>query len=226
MLFVSDYDLIPEPARSIIIILQIILAIGCFIISILAIYSFKKKDPNMSKTYFFGIPLFFLLVGVARLILIYHDFYASDEYDLSLWAIANVIILLGFIILNYIIETQVYTKSKHIFTILGITLTSLYAFAVIFFEKIIASLTLYVAIASQFIPISCIYLIVAKQGAGVVKKRATIIISGIIIVIISQATGIFELMGLMDRISSSLFGPPTALVGLCFLAYGLVSMSN
>lgn len=226
MLLVSDYDVIPEPARSIIIMLQIMVAVGCVIIGFIALYSFKKKDPNMSKTYFFGIPLFFLLVGIARFILVYHDFYAVDALDLVLWATANLIILTGFIILNYIIETTVYTKTKHIFTLLGILFTSSYTIAAIFLEKIFPTLILYAAMIISVIPPIAIYLIVAKGATGEVKRRATIIVVGILILVVSQATGLFELVMLMDRVSSSIFGPPTALIGICILAYGLITMSS
>lgn len=221
LLFVSDYEIIPEPARTIIIALQISVAIGCILIGLTAFKYFKKNDPHMSRTYFFGIPLFFLLVGVARFILVYHDYYAPDTQDIPLWALANLIIFSGFISLNYTVETKVYTKTRHFFTIFGISITILY-FASIFIDKFLATIVLYIAIAFQFLPTLGIYLIIAKNSTGGLKKKAIIIVIGMLILLLSQSTSLLEMIGLMDRISSSIFGPPVALTGLSLLGWGLV----
>jgi len=150
MLFVSDYDVIVEPARTIIILLNIMFVVGCVMLSIMTILLFKKKNPNMKKSYFFGIPLFLLLIGISRGILLYHDFYASDDADLLLWATANLIIIAGFISLNYTIESDVYTKTKHFFTILGTLLFVLY-FIMVFVDKFLATFIIYTVIIVQYI---------------------------------------------------------------------------
>lgn len=225
MLFVSDYDVITEPYRSLIITLQILLVIGCISICFLTFLKLKKKDPNIKKSYFLGIPLFFLLVGLARIFLIYHDYFAWDKLDSPLIFIANSIFLTGFIILNFFIETNVTKKTHYLFTILGIIFTVLHI-SFISPNKALSSLFFYFAVSSQVIAPLGVYLIVAKNGRGEVKLKATIIVLGLLVLILSQSTGIFELLGFMDRISSSIFAPPVALIGLTILGYGFTKGPN
>ncbi len=222
MLFVSDYDVIPEPARTAIILMQVAVAVVSVIIGVLIYFSIKKKDPNRSRSYFFGIPLFFILVGIARTVFVYHDFFAPDLIDIPLWLVANIIVLSGFIMLNYTIETHIYPKTKHAFTIIGIVLVVLYVIAVFVTTKFVASLILYLANASQIFAPFGIYLIVAKQSTGDVKKKALIILTGLTILIVSQLTGIFSLFGILDRITTSLFGPIAALIGFSITGYGFI----
>jgi hypothetical protein len=221
MLFVSAFDIITEPIRTLVIILQSMLGIGCIIIGILFLLIMRKKGETIKKAYFFALPLFFVLIGISRGILVYHDFFAPDELDLQLWAIAHVVIFGGFISLNYTIETHVYNKTKHFFTILGIILTSMFIIAV-FIDKSFAKNMSYITIASQVVPPLLIYLIVAYSGSGVVRKKAVVIIIGLATLIIAQSTGIFETIGIMDKIFASVFAPPTALIGLAICAYGFI----
>ena len=223
MLLVSDYDIITEPIRSIIIFLQLMLTIGCICICFLSYRTIKKKDPNIKKSYFFGIPFFFLLVGISRLILLYHDYSASDNLDSQLIFIANGIFLIGFIILNYSIETSFNKKTHYIFTSFGIILTSIYL--IIFFINQFPIIYFF-AVTSQVIAPLSIYLIVMKKGIGELKKKASIIVLGLILLIIAQSSGLFELIGFMDRVSSSMFGPPVALIGLIILGYGFSRIPN
>ncbi len=226
MLFVSDYDVIPEPLRTYIIVMQLLVAIVSFLIGLIVLFVLKRKDPNMKKSFFFGIPLFFILVAIARGIFVYHDFYAPDSMDIPLWVMANMIVLVGFILLNYTIETHVYNKTKHIFTILGIALTGIYLVAVIFITKFIASIILYVANASQMLAPCAIYLIVSRKSTGVLRTKGIIILTGLFILIASQLSGIFSLFGVLDRIATSVFGPIAALIGFTVLGYGFIYSSE
>lgn len=219
MLFVSDFDVIPEPTRTIIMMLQLILGIGCIIIGFLCLISMKKKNLSISKAYFFGIPLFFMLVGIARLIFVYHDFFAPDSLDILLWAIAQSIVLSGFISMNYVIETFIYKKTKRIFTIIGIVLTLTYIILVPL-DKFIATMVLYGATVLLTVPALIIYCIVAKEGAGVVRKKAIVILIGLTCMILAAGTGLYELIGVMNKLTASTFGPIMALVGLSILGYG------
>jgi hypothetical protein len=182
-------------------------------------FSMKKKGGSKGRTYLFGILMFFFLLGVARGILVYHDFFAGDDLDVLLWGLANSIILIGFLLLNYTIETYIYKKTKHLFTTLGLILTISYIIFIML-DKSIASLILYVVTALLVFPPMIIYLIVAKGSVGAVRKKAVIIMIGLFIIIISSLTGVFETVGIMDKITASIFGPPTALIGLMICGYG------
>ena len=66
MLYVSDYNVIIEPLRSIIIILQLMVSIGAIFISFTSKYYIKKMNPDIKRSYLFGIPLFFLMYGMIK----------------------------------------------------------------------------------------------------------------------------------------------------------------
>ncbi len=221
MLFVSDYDVITEPIRSLIITLQIIYVIGCILICLLILFAFKKRDPNIKKSYLLGLPLFALLLGLQRSFLIYHDYYASDNLDTPLIFFANSLILSALIILNFTLESTVYTKTHHLFLIMGVFLAVLYLIFLLFI-KIISTIILYCAIFSQVLPIFGMYIYIARNGTGNVRKKAVVILIGVIILLISQSTGLFMLIGLMDRITSTLIAPPVSLVSLIILGYGFL----
>lgn len=223
MLLVSDFDILTEPVRSIIILLQLALAIGCIIIGIIAIISSKNSEMSMSKSYLLGIATFFILIGGSRMILVHHDYYAADDLDLILWKIANIIILGGFTFLTYTIETHVYQKTKHIFSVIGAILTVTYA---IMPDKGIATILLYVATILLIILPVFIYIIMAKNATGTLRKRAMIILIGMIILLVAQGTGLFENLGLMTREQASIFAPPFSLLGLVICGYGFITMSK
>lgn len=223
MLFVSAYDVIPEPTRTIVMVLQSILAIGCILIGAIALSYTKKSGKELSKSYFLGISIFFVLVGLARAVLVYHDFFASDEFDILLWKIANIIVLTGFTFLSYTIETHVYKKTKHAFTLIGAVITG--AFALIW-DKSIATIIMYIGTVLLILLPLIIYIITAKKSVGEIRKRAMIIIVGIFILLVAQGTGLFEMIGIMDKVVASIFGPPTALLGLTICGYGFISMAR
>ena len=192
---------------------------------ILILVTFKKRDPNIRKSYLFGFPLFSILIGLQRAILIYHDYYAPDNQDMVLILIANSMILSAFIVFNYTLESNVYTKTHHFFTLIGIIFIILYLIFLLL-DKLASTIVLYAAIFSQVIPIIGIYIIVARNSQGNAKKRALIILLGIIVLLISQSTGLFMLVGLMDRISSTAFAPPVSLVSIVILGYGFLRDPN
>ena len=175
MLFVTDFDIIPEPTRTIIMISNFIFAIGCIILGLLALSYLKKPEKSLSKNYFIGLIIFFFIVGIARSIFIYHDFFASDEFDILLWKIANIVVLIGFTILSYIIETHVYKKTKHLFTVIGVIFVVVYT---IILDKGLATYVIYAATSTMLLLPLLLYIIIAKNATGVLRKRSIIILVG------------------------------------------------
>lgn len=223
MLFVSAFDIITEPTRTIIMVSNFIFAIGCIILGLIALIYLKKPEKQVSKNYFIGLMIFFIIMGVARSIFIYHDFYAADDLDFLLWKIANIIVLVGFTILSYIIETHVYKKTKHLFTVIGIFFVILYS---VILEKTIATYVIYAATATMIILPFILYLIIARQATGVLKKRAIVILIGMLILIIGQGTGLFVTIGILDETISLIIGPIIGLAGFILVGYGFLTMNR
>ena len=74
-----DYAIIPQPALGFIIVFQIILGIGCFILGISSIFYMKKTELKSRKNYYLGLSMIFILLGISRLVFLYHDFIAPIE---------------------------------------------------------------------------------------------------------------------------------------------------
>lgn len=222
MIFISEYDIIQGPARTIIIALTITLVIGAFLIGLYALLASKNPEKRLGSNYLIGIAIFMIFFGVGRLIYMIHDYFAPDELDLLLWKIATAIVFSGLIFFIYTIETFVYPKTKRVFSILGVIILVI----VIVAELQIARYFIYVGNLLLIIVPFLIYLIIIKNSTGVVRKRAIIIIVGMLIFGIGQGTALFELAGIMNKETASIIAPPITLFGLSITGYGLVSMSR
>ena len=221
MLYVSDYDIIVEPIRSVIIFLQLILSIGAILISLASLHYIKKNNPKINRSFLFGLPLFFLLFGIMRGILIYHDFYALDILDRPLYILSITFLALAFISLNNTIESNIYTRSKHIFTILGFILLIVFIITAIP-GFIIARYVVSIIIITQVIPSLAFYLNVALKGTGPPRNRAILIVVGIFLLFISSMFGLIYLINLLDLNITTILSPPISLIGLIFIGYGII----
>lgn len=221
MLFVSEYDIIVEPYRSIIIILTLILVIGAFLIGVYTMLSSRKSEAKLSKSYFLGIGMFSILFGVGRLIYLIHDYFAPDALDIILWKIATTIVFSGLIFLIFTIETYVYKKTKRVFTVTGLIILV----AVIIFERDIARIFIYIGNPLLLLIPFLIYIIILRNSTGAVRKNTIFIIIGMLFFALGQGTALFELVGIMTKEIASIFAPPVSLIGLAILGYGFTSMS-
>lgn len=222
MIFISEYDIITEPARSLIIYLTIGMVIGAFLISFYALISSRKSNRKLSSNYLIGIAVFFLFFGVGRLIYMIHDYFAPDSLEIILWKIATVVIFCGLTVFIYTLETFIYKKTKHIFSIIGVFIL----FMVIILELDFARFFIYAGNLILLIVPALIYIIMIRNSTGDVRKWSIVILIGMVIFAVGQGTALFEIVGLMDIISSSIFAPPVTLAGLVVLGYGLISMSR
>jgi hypothetical protein len=223
MLFTSEYDIIVEPARSIIVYLSIAMVIGAFLVGLYVLLASRNEEKSLSSKYFIGIAIFSILFGTARLIYLIHDYFAPDSLDLILWKVATSTAFTGFIILVYTIETHVYKKTKRIFSVFGACLLVV----VIFAELPIARIAVYIGNPVLMIIPFMIYIIIYKNATGVVRKRALIILIGILFLAVGQGTSLFEnILHIMTKEQASMFAPPVTLAGLAVTGIGFISMSR
>ncbi len=223
MLFVSDYDFIQGPMRVFVISLSLSYSILLILISLVAIsYSFKTSK-TLSQNFFFGISGTFILGGISRIIFIIHDYLAPDSLDVFLWTIANVTVLSGLLLLTFIIEIYIYQETKHLFSIIGYIMVIIYT---IMPDQNIAKIILYIVTLQLAVLPGYIYFVIIMNSKGEIRKRALILISGICIVFIGGGTAIYELLGLMDKWTATLYGPPVILAGVIVCSYGLIRLSK
>ncbi len=223
MLLVEAYTSLPEPARTLIFIFQITWGIGCFILGILAMYYRKNTELKSRKNYYFGISMIFLMVGLSRVIFTYHDFMAPEELDIPLWKIASIINLVGLLIISYMIETYVYKKTKHLVSIIGMILIGLF---IIIIDVNLSKVFLYIGNALMLLLPFLLYLFVLINTSGVIRKRAAIIVIGMLILMIGTIFSVFVLMNLLDNTTSLILSPPFTLTGFIIIWYGFITMPH
>jgi len=223
MQFTSEYDIILEPVRGMIVYLSLAMIIGAFLIGIYVLLASRNPEKSLSSKYFIGITIFFILFGIARLIYLIHDYFAPDTLDIILWKIATSIAFSGFIILVYTIETHVYKKTKRIFSIIGICLLII----VIVADLQIARIAVYIGNPLLLIVPFLIYILIYKNATGVVRNRALIIIIGMLLLALGQGTALLEnVLHIMTKEQASIFAPPVTLAGLTVTGLGFIFMSR
>ena len=120
MLIHSDYDVIVGFQRTLIILLFILMIIGLWYLAVLFLKKASSLEMKSQKQYLMGTTLFAFLMGLGRLLFLYHDYFADDSLDLILWKLGNSISIFGLSCLAYVIESFIISKTKKIFTYIGL----------------------------------------------------------------------------------------------------------
>ncbi len=174
---------------------------------------------NVSRNYFAALSAFTILLGLSRLVLAYHDYFADDTYDMILWLLGSALLLIGLTILCFTIERYMFTKTRKAITITGTII--IVAFLLSFNMKTIATVLLYAGNILLVLLPFFIYVYIAKISTGSVRTQALIIITGIIIMLVGQFGGnLLFLVGVIDRLWSQIMGVTMAFVGMVVLTYG------
>jgi hypothetical protein len=219
MFLVSDYDVVQGTDRVVIIIASLILIIGALLVALLFFTRMKQVEMKSQKIYFLGIGVFALMIGLSRLILLYHDYFADDWLDHPLWRFASALALFGLTALNYTIEKNVFTKTKGLIAVWGCIAIPL----VILIEKAAATTLMYIASVSLTILPMLIYIYIANQSTGVIRNSALLIILGMVLMFLGQF--IFALLfnyEMIGRTTSQLLAFSIALIGLLICTVGFI----
>lgn len=225
MLFSSEFEIIGEPARTIIVSLTIILIVASYLGGLYLLLSTRSPEMRESRKYFFGIALVAFFFGTGRLIFLIHDYYIPDyigtiNMDELLWKMGSCISSTGGVIFVYIIETYIYKKSEHFFTIIG----SLFVVLMIFTSypmpsKTISAIGNVILMFVAFI----IYIGIYINSTDDVKKNALFIIIGLMILTLGQGTVLFsDYLQIISIEISSIIAPPITLAGLFVTGMGLI----
>nr|MDO8084496.1 hypothetical protein [Candidatus Sigynarchaeum springense] len=223
MLLVEDYNYLVNPQRMVVVILNVLLSAGSITIGLLSLSKAAKSD--IARKYFLGIALFFIALGVGRAFYVIDDYFTPGytKYELTpaniYYRLATFSTLLGFTALEYLIESTFIKKTRYTFTIFGIVCTT----SQLSFPFIIAdSINFYAIPALTIIPF-LLYLYLAITLKGSIKIQALIVIVGMVLLITGfMILGLLYKIGLLERIWTSIFGPPVSLAGLIVVGYGLI----
>ncbi len=151
---------------------------------------FKKYGENRENKFLIPVAFLFLTFAIARITLIYFDFYLT-KFDDDLfqtyswvWKIAMTFQNIGFVFFIYVAEKEIFiNKTKNIITIFSVIFLVLITF-IPNIEMYQNFLTISLSIIPLFIPISYAYLV--KKTAGTPRKRAASIVIGYFIYMFSM----------------------------------------
>lgn len=221
MFLVVDYDGIVGPTRTVIILLQLLMATGSVLIGCVMLQ--KARKNAMVRRYFIYIALFFFGLGIGRYFFIVHDFFTPGDSSIDLTPASYLkraavsFTILGLTSLAYLVETELFFKSRKAFTIFGIIV-------------IIAQITMPFTIAQplnyignpllSILPLG-IYIYLYVTQAGIIKKQAGVILLGILVFGIGQMFfGLLQDLFLITEATALMFSPPISLIGLMIIGYG------
>ena len=101
-------------------VINLTIVVLLFILGLITSFRQMKLEKIVSRTFYFGVGLFFITYGICRLI-----FWLGPFFDLVLpdfkfgYFVGNTIGLGSVVILMYAVESNILTRSKHFFSIYG-----------------------------------------------------------------------------------------------------------
>lgn len=182
------------------------------------------REPELShtKNYYRGFAVWCYTGVIYRILLSYSDFFAPIEMEYALWKIGNIIFNSGAIFSIYNLETYVYKKTKHFFTIFLIILLTTFI--------IIPDVTLgrYVntlgnVFAMIFLPLMLNLMLVVKTS-GDMRRTFIFITMGLFLFVFGASTGIFQMLGIIDVTTAYVGGHLSTVIGILLWGYGLTSI--
>jgi hypothetical protein len=219
MLLVTDYDDIQGISRVLIVVFSLVLVAGAFCIAVLTLLKSRKTDVPVSRHFLAGISSFSSLFGLGRLVLLYHDYFAANEFDDVLWRLGAMISLGGLTVLAFTIEQYIFKKTRRVISVIGVACVVLVGFM----PKEISTPSLYIGNVAVTVLPFFIYLYIAKISTGALRKQAMIIILGMLFSFVAMLGGsILFNTGVLDRLWSQLFAIVLSFIGLLLLAHGFV----
>ncbi len=174
----------------IIIILRISAILIGFIIGIIMIPKIRKMELEGTKRYFLGACEFFIVYSVCRTVFLM-GVLLEDPLDLNLtYYIGNTLGLVSIVLIIAAIESTIYTKSKHLFTIYGIVGIGLMVFdtfaRIYFGTRTLTSIVQMIFMIPLGLVILLIYLNVTIKSTGAVRKNALIMFVAILLLMLSE----------------------------------------
>jgi hypothetical protein len=163
--------------------LWIILIILNFMLGFIMLKKTFKIEIKTTKRYYTGVVLLFFTHGIARIIYFIHDFiYPTEQLWWNMGAYTGLITMIVFIA---VVESTIYKKSKHFFTIFGVTGLILLSLDFIFQFNISRIIQYIVGLTIAFVMIF-IYSYVTVKSDGIVRKAFLIMTIGIILFELGQ----------------------------------------
>ena len=235
MLLISSYDSVQGIDRIIIIYFSIAMIIGILLTGVLILMKIHKIDIVSSRRFLVGAAMFALLMGIGRLVFLYHDYFADDSIDALLWTIASGLSLGSLTSITFAIEKYIFQRTKmaaSIMAIICIILVLFLGFMSQFYAGsdssqalkalAYAKIPMYIGTGVVIVIPFFIYIYIAKISTGSLRRQAIIIISGMLVMFIAQVGGMLLFtIHVFNVLESQLFGILIAFVGVVILSLGL-----
>lgn len=165
-------------------ILWIAVIITHFVFTVLLVDKSKVfENMKFRENYLFGIGGFFFIHGICRIPYFVYDYYIHEEIW---WLIGAVIGFISIVWLMYFVETSIITKTRHVFTIIGIIGAILIITVAAIVDIPTAKNVQYVFISPLALIIPIFYLYAAIKSTGEVRRNSLIVVVSAIVFEIAE----------------------------------------
>lgn len=154
-----------------------------FTLSVIYFYLYFKKDKENRLV--LAVGLFFLFMGISRIILLFFDFFLTglnpaylQTYSL-VWTIGSIFVATGFGFFIIVADHNLFKgKDKYLLTIIyAVASTITLAIPIFIISETLSSVAIISAVL--FIPIS--YLYVAIKSTGEIRRKALAVLFGLVV---------------------------------------------
>ena len=205
--------------QLLLIIWPIVIIVDYTLGAVMLYKTLKIPANEPQKKYFIGITCFFIAHATCRLFLHIRQYYFP--YELRLAYIGSALGILSLVCVVYVIESVIYKKTKHIFTIYGLIGVAIDVIDVIF----MTGLSLFLWVQTIFAPVLTVFIILIYfthifKSTESVRNHFIVMTIGIIIFGLGEIQNTPQAVAL---VSWAYIGAPLfMLAGLLILFIGVV----
>jgi len=206
--------------ETILLTLWLALVIISYIVAVYFLILQQKEDTDAKRRILFLVFCLFLFMGLSRM---FHLLSYINNNEPTLFAINQLFIISGLIVIIFSFEKNIARGSKNILTIaLVATEVFYFVFNVIIINialiSDISQLVLAFTMLVAGVSILLLYLKMYFQATGEMKKKSLLIIIGILFMILSY--GVFILIGPIEESLISLISFICTMISIPFLLLG------
>jgi hypothetical protein len=199
--------------------LRLVAIVIGFIIGGIMVKKVRKIELKVTKRYFMGALEFFFVYSICRTLFLLGSL-IDDPLRIS-YFVGNTLGLVSIVLIIAAIESTIFTKSKHFFTVYGMIGIGVMIFDT--FARIeiggytLVTLAQYSCMIPLGVIILLIYLRVTLKSTGTVRKNALIMFLGILLLMLSEMGNTGDAVRLIG--DSIYYISPIILVGSLILLY-------
>nr|MDO8088860.1 hypothetical protein [Candidatus Sigynarchaeum springense] len=191
-----------------------------------------KLAPSPPRKYYLGVFVFFLVHSACRTVFFFRAYFVEKSDNVvrvPMFDIGTMLGVLSVILLVYVIESTIVTRSKKVFTIFGCCALGIMVVD-LFIRMTLANRRLMVWVQLITLPvlvafIIAIYLRALLKSTGTVRKNAVVMLFAIVLLTLSEVANSEFASMLLGSVTARYLGPILMAAALIVLYIAVVNLS-